>query len=97
MDIKKVFHGSVQERITLELGVTDSHVIYHPAEPGFFQVFPYFIEKIFAKIRNLSAKNDQRWIYGTDQITQGDGQLPCHLLYHSKSGWIAEGGSLSQI
>ena len=33
-------------------------------KPDFFQVFPYFIEKIFAKIRNLSAKNDQRWIYG---------------------------------
>lgn len=38
MDIKKIFHGSVQKRITLEPGVTDLYAIHHTAESGLLQI-----------------------------------------------------------
>ena len=97
MDIKKIFHGSVQKRITLEPGVTDLYAIHHTAESGLLQIFPHLFQKIFAEIRYFSAQDDKRRTDHTDKVSQSKRKLSGNLIHHGKSHGIPESGCFSKI
>ena len=66
MHIKKVFHCSVQKRITGETGISDIHNIYHFTKSCMLQSLSDLVQEQFSQRRNFPAKYNKRLIYGTD-------------------------------